>query len=83
MSESVVVALSDSIGRPAAQKLVEAAAARSARDHRPLREMLIELPEVSRELGPERLDAALDPSLYLGVTDALIDRALEAHARRQ
>lgn len=82
MSESVAVALSGSIGRPAAQKLVEQAAARAVSEHRPLRDVLIELPEVSNGLGAERLDAALDPERYLGVTGALIDRALAAHARR-
>ncbi len=80
MSESVAVALSGSIGRPAAQKLVEEAVSRSVRDGRSLRDVLIELPEVAEGLGTERLDAALEPERYLGVTGALIDRALARHA---
>jgi hypothetical protein len=40
---------------------------------------LLEIPEVSGALGPEGLDAALDPAAYLGVTAELIDRALAAH----
>jgi hypothetical protein len=38
-----------------------------------------ELPEVSDGLGPEGLDAALDPASYLGVDGGLIDRARAVH----
>jgi adenylosuccinate lyase len=81
MSESVAAALAESLGRPAAQELVTAAAAVSAQERRPLREVLGELPEVSGALGADGLDAALDPRGYLGVTDELIGRALAEHAR--
>ena len=81
MSESVAAALSESIGRPAAQELVAAAAAASARSGRAFREVLAETPEVSEVLGPDGLEAALDPRGYLGVTDQLIARALAEHAR--
>jgi 3-carboxy-cis,cis-muconate cycloisomerase len=81
MSESVAAALAESLGRPAAQELVTAAAAVSAQERRPFREVLGELPEVSGALGADGLDAALDPRGYLGVTDELIGRALAEHAR--
>ncbi len=79
MSESVVVALGESIGRARAGELVEQAVRESAQRGRDLREVLIESPEVSAHLGPERLEQALDPELYLGVSTELIDRALAAH----
>ena len=79
MSESVAAALSRSLGRSEAQELVEKAARRSVDDRRAFRDVLLELPEVANGLGPERLDAALDPAGYLGVTAQLIDRALGAH----
>ena len=79
MSESVAAALSRSLGRSEAQELVEQAARRSVDDRRAFRDVLLELPEVANGLGPERLDAALDPAGYLGVTAQLIDRALGAH----
>jgi 3-carboxy-cis,cis-muconate cycloisomerase len=82
MSESVAAALSESLGRPAAQELVGHAAAMSAREGRSFREVLADLPEVSDALGADGLDAALDPRRYLGVTDELISRALAEHARR-
>ena len=79
MSESVAAALSRSLGRSEARELVEKAARRSVDDRRAFRDILLELPEVANGLGPERLDAALDPAGYLGVTAQLIDRALGAH----
>ncbi len=82
MSESVAAALAPSLGRSDAQALIEKAARRSLDDGRAFRDVLLELPEVADGLGPERLDAALDPAGYLGVTEELIDRALEAHRGR-
>ena len=82
MSESVVAALAPSLGRADAQEMVEKAAGRSIDEGRAFRDVLLELPEVAGTLGPERLDAALDPAGYLGVTAELIDRALAGHRAR-
>jgi 3-carboxy-cis,cis-muconate cycloisomerase len=79
MSESVVTALTPGLGRAAAQELVEGAARRALRDRRELREVLLELPEVSGSLGERGLDEALVPEAYLGAAGELIDRALAAH----
>ena len=76
MSESVAAALASSMGRSDARDVVEKAARRSVSDGREFREVLLEIPEVSEALGPDGLDAALDPAAYLGVTTELIDRAL-------
>jgi 3-carboxy-cis,cis-muconate cycloisomerase len=46
---------------------------------RPFRDVLLEVPAVADSLGSDALDRALDPAGYLGVADALIDRALAAH----
>ena len=82
MSESVASALAPSLGRAAAQELVEKTARRAIDEGRGFRDALLELPEVVDALGPSRLDAALDPAGYLGVTGELIDRALAAHRAR-
>ena len=82
MSESVAAALSPALGRSDAQDLVEHAARRSVESGRPFRDVLLELPAVTGSLSPDELDAALDPSAYLGVTSELIDRALAAHRAR-
>ena len=79
MSESVAAALAPALGRVDAQRLVERAARRSVHSGRGFREVLLELPEVHDGLGPEGLDAALDPAGYLGATAELIDRALAVH----
>jgi 3-carboxy-cis,cis-muconate cycloisomerase len=79
MSESVAAALAGALGRGDAQELVEQAARRSVESGRGFREVLLELPEVADRLGVDGLDAALDPSGYLGVTAELIDRALAVH----
>jgi len=82
MSESVAAALAPALGRADAQDLVERAARRSVQSGVAFRDVLLELPQVADALGAERLDAALDPSSYLGVTNELIDRALAAHRAR-
>jgi len=82
MSESVAAALAPALGRADAQDLVEKAARRSLESGRTFRDVLLELPPVADALGLDRLDAALDPALYLGVTTDLIDRALAAHRAR-
>ncbi len=79
MSESVAAALAPTLGRAAAQDLVEKAARQSAESGRAFREVLLELPAVADSLGSDGVDAALDPGSYLGVTAELIDRALAAH----
>jgi 3-carboxy-cis,cis-muconate cycloisomerase len=82
MSESVAAALAPSLGRSDAQALVESAARSAVESQREFRDVLLDLPEVREALGADRLDAALDPAAYLGVTAELIDRALEAHRGR-
>jgi 3-carboxy-cis,cis-muconate cycloisomerase len=79
MAESVATALAESIGRPAANELLEGASRRSLDEGRPLREVLLELPGVTEALGAKGLDRALDPTGYLGVAGKLVDRALSAH----
>jgi 3-carboxy-cis,cis-muconate cycloisomerase len=69
LAERIALMLVDRLGRVEAQDVVrEAAAAESFRD------ALLDDPRV--ELGPSELDAALDPSTYLGSAAGLVDRAL-------
>ncbi len=82
MSESTATALAPALGWQAAQALVRQAAARAAQEDRSFRDVLLESPQVSEQLGEQGVDAALDPSRYLGASDELIDRALAAHRDR-
>ena len=69
LAERIAFMLVDRLGRAEAQEVVrEAAAAESFRD------ALLDDPRVG--LGPAELDAALDPSTYLGSAAELVDRAL-------
>src|SRR5215218_15436 len=79
MAEAAVAALAGPLGRGRARELVDQAAGRSVATGRPLRDTLLEAPEVADHLGPAGVEAALDPARYLGSTQALIDRALAAH----
>jgi 3-carboxy-cis,cis-muconate cycloisomerase len=79
MSESVVAALSPTLGRADAQDLVEKAARQSVDSGRQFRDVLLEARAVADSLGSGGVDAALDPGSYLGVATDLIDRTLAAH----
>jgi len=68
MTESVVTALTPSLGRAKAREVVEEAARRVMDEGVSLREAL-----------PDVDDATLAPESYLGAASELIDRALEAH----
>ena len=78
MTESVVTALTPSLGRGRAQELVESAARTALADGRPVRDVLASEAAVMDALGEDGLDAALSPDNYLGVARQLVDRALEA-----
>ncbi|TQS46692.1 3-carboxy-cis,cis-muconate cycloisomerase [Cryptosporangium phraense] len=71
LSEHVSGVLAGSLGRSAAHDLVKNAVASG----QPLRDVLLRA-----GVDADRVDAALDPAGYLGSADALIDRALAAHA---
>jgi 3-carboxy-cis,cis-muconate cycloisomerase len=83
MSESAAAALAPALGRSRAQELVEAAARQAAQHDRSLEAALLELPEVTGAIDRRRLEQALQPENYLGVSGPLIDRALEAHRDRR
>ena len=75
MAENVTTIVADSLGRMEAHKLVAAAARRAADGGKPFREELLAEPVLRERLSAEEVDAALDPTYYLGST-AFIDRAL-------
>jgi 3-carboxy-cis,cis-muconate cycloisomerase len=80
LAERVTALLAETIGRPQAHDLVAAAAAQSVASGVPLRDVLLAAPGLeSHNISPERIDLALDPSGYLGSTEAFISGALRAH----
>jgi 3-carboxy-cis,cis-muconate cycloisomerase len=81
LAEAAVAALAGPLGRRRAREAVELASRRAVGEGRPLREVLEASPEVAGHLGGADLDRALDPAAQLGAAQALVDRALDAHAR--
>ncbi|HWG00249.1 MAG TPA: adenylosuccinate lyase family protein [Trebonia sp.] len=84
LAERVTALLAETTGRPRAHDLVAAAAAKSVASGVPLRDVLLAAPELEdHNISPERIDLALDPSRYLGSTEAFISGALRDHQRRR
>jgi 3-carboxy-cis,cis-muconate cycloisomerase len=85
LAERVTALLRGSLGAPAAHDLVAVAAARSASSGVPFRDVLLATPEIEQKMAqagitPAQVEQALDPSGYLGASDAFITAALAAHA---
>jgi 3-carboxy-cis,cis-muconate cycloisomerase len=82
-AEAVQMALGPVLGRLPAHDLVQAAARRALAEKRPLKDVLAVDPQVAAHLPPAELARLFDPRQYLGSSQSLIDRVLEAHAARQ
>ena len=80
MAERITFLLAGRIGRIEAQRLVSEACARAAAAGRPLRAELESDPRI--ELTREELDAAFDPTGYLGSAEAFVERALDLYRQR-
>lgn len=79
MAKNVSKAVADRLGRLEAPEIVGAAARRSAEGGRPFREELLAEPALRERLSAEEIDAALDPTYYLGSTGTFIARALSLY----
>jgi 3-carboxy-cis,cis-muconate cycloisomerase len=79
MAEQVVMLLGERIDRVMARALVDAAVSTATSTGRPFKDVLREDRAITTYLKPEEVTVALEPSGYLGVADALIDRALAAY----
>jgi 3-carboxy-cis,cis-muconate cycloisomerase len=82
LSERVAAALADSLGRVAANDLVQRLAGEAAAGGRPLRDVLLADPQVRAHLDEAGIDRLLDPEGYLGAAGQLVDRALADHRAR-
>ncbi len=84
LAEHVASLLADVLGGAQAHDLVAEAGARAVSAGLPLRDVLLSVPKLEDRLlaagvTAEQIDAALEPSGYLGSADAFITAALEAH----
>jgi 3-carboxy-cis,cis-muconate cycloisomerase len=79
MAESLTIALAPQVGRPAAQRIVQAACGHALAAGSTLGQAARDDREIRALLSEDAIDRALDPAGYLGSADALIDRALAAY----
>lgn len=77
LSEALVAALVPHVGRDEAYGLVRSACERVVREAIPLREAAARDETIESILGPEAIDAALDPTAYLGSARRFVEAALE------
>jgi 3-carboxy-cis,cis-muconate cycloisomerase len=81
-AEQVATRLMPALGRSAAQGLVAGCCEVAVAKGMPLRDVMASDDEMLHHLSVVELDELFDPATALGAIDALIDRALAAHARR-
>jgi 3-carboxy-cis,cis-muconate cycloisomerase len=80
-AERAMMLLASSLGRDVAHKLLEEATRKCAEEKRRLREVLAEMPEVTRLLDRATLQNLEAPEEYLGVADAFRSRLLSSQKR--
>lgn len=76
LSEAVSAALARHIGRELAHALIHGASQRALQEHRPLRDVLLVMPEVREHLSEDEIGQLLDPRNYLGSAQRFIARVL-------
>jgi 3-carboxy-cis,cis-muconate cycloisomerase len=79
MAERVTLALSGSMDRDDATRVVRHAGQRAGQSGLSFAAELLSDPAVAAVLSPAELEELLDPAGYLGATATFIDRALDAH----
>jgi adenylosuccinate lyase len=83
LSEAVMMALAQRIGRDRAHALVFQISRQAGARKVPFREAVAAHPEVRRLLSPRRLAAALDYRNSLGLAGHFVDQVLAAHTRKR
>lgn len=81
LSEAVMFALGEHVGRQTAHDIVYESAMRAVEEGRPFRELLLADPRVAAHLAREDVDRLLDPARYTGLAGAFVDRVLQAQPR--
>jgi 3-carboxy-cis,cis-muconate cycloisomerase len=76
VSEAVMMGLAPYLGREHAHDLVYKVCREVSETGRPMIDLLVEEPEVSRSLDRAALTKLVDPANYLGLSGAMVDRVL-------
>ena len=80
MSEAVMMGLGRFIGRETAHDLVYDLCREALKQNRPLLDLLVAHPEISRHLDRGALAQLTDPANYLGQAGVMVDRVLAARS---
>jgi 3-carboxy-cis,cis-muconate cycloisomerase len=83
LAERVTTFAAGKLGRLKTHELVQAASRRVVEEGGLLQEAIKDEPGLRDALSEEDLDAALDPSGYLGSAEAFVDRALELYRKEE
>ena len=83
LAENVTTVAAERLGRLKAHDVVQAVARRAADGGRSFREELVGDDEIREVLSEEEIDAALDPSGYLGSAETFVDRALALYSKEE
>ena len=81
LSEQVMLALGQHIGRQTAHDVVYESAMKAEEEDQPFREVLAADPRVAQHLSVETIDQLLDPNQYTGLAAVFVDRVMEYHHR--
>jgi 3-carboxy-cis,cis-muconate cycloisomerase len=86
MAEAVSFALAKKLGRAEAHHIVETISQRALREQVSMHQAVADEPSIAQHFTPPEIANMLNPSNYLGATDAFIDRVLanqsgESHAK--
>lgn len=76
LSEAVMLALGEFVGRQVAHDIVYEAAMTAFETSRPLKELLMVDPRVMAYLSAEEIDALLRPDAYTGLAGVFVDRVV-------
>ena len=79
LAEAVSSVLAQRVGRETAHHLLEKCCKRAVAEHRHLRAVLGEEPQVCAQLSSHELDRLLDPAHYLGQATTWVERARAEH----
>jgi adenylosuccinate lyase len=76
LSERVMFALADKLGKQSAHEAVYDAAMQGFAQNLTFQQALMENPQVEAALGTEELHSLLDPTTYVGLAPAIVERVL-------
>ncbi|WP_312935898.1 3-carboxy-cis,cis-muconate cycloisomerase [Pseudomonas sp.] len=79
LAEAVSIVLAQRLGRDRAHHLLEQCCQRAVAEHRHLRSVLGDEPQVAEQLSSDELDRLLDPAHYLGQARVWVARAVAEH----